>query len=71
VVDASLGIPTGCAGKLRRQTAGMLGGATMAEPWDSVGKAAMAGTYKVQERLLDGCDAHTGGATLVGTLQAR
>jgi hypothetical protein len=34
VVDASLGVPTGCA---------------MAEPWDGVGKATMAGTHKAQE----------------------
>jgi hypothetical protein len=46
VVDASLGVPTGCAGKLRWQTAGMFGEAAMAESWDDVGKAAMAGTHK-------------------------
>jgi hypothetical protein len=49
VVESSLGIPTGCAGKLRWQTAGMIGEAAMAEPWDGVGKAKMAGTYKAQE----------------------
>jgi hypothetical protein len=48
VVEASLGVPTGCAGKLRRQTARMFGEVTMAEPWDGVGKAAMAGTHKAQ-----------------------
>jgi hypothetical protein len=42
VVEFSLGVPTGCAGKLRWQTAGMFGEAAMAEPWDGVGKAAMA-----------------------------
>jgi hypothetical protein len=71
VVDASLGVPTGCAGKLRWQTAGMFGEAAMAEPWDGVGKAAMAGTHKAQEGLLGGCDAHAGSKTSVGMLQAR
>jgi hypothetical protein len=56
VVESSLGVPIGCAGKLRWQTAGMFGEAAMAEPWDGVGKAAMGG-----------CDAHTGGETSVGT----
>jgi hypothetical protein len=49
VVESSLGVPNGCAGKLRWQTAGMFDEATMAEPWDGVGKAAMAGTHKAQE----------------------
>jgi hypothetical protein len=49
VVESSLGVPTGYAGKLRWQTAGMFGEAAMAEPWDGVGKAAMAGTRKAQE----------------------
>jgi hypothetical protein len=49
VVESSLGIPTGCAGKLRWKTAGMFREAAMAEPWDGVGKAAMAGTHKTQE----------------------
>jgi hypothetical protein len=49
VVDASLGVLTGCAGKLRWQTIGMFGEAVMAEPWDGVGKAAMARTHKAQE----------------------
>jgi hypothetical protein len=31
------------------QTAGMFGEAAMVEPWDGVGKAAMAGTHKAQE----------------------
>jgi hypothetical protein len=43
----------------------------MAEPWDGVGKATMAGIHKAQEGLLGGCDAHTGGETSVGMLQAR
>jgi hypothetical protein len=42
VVESSLGVPTGCVGKLRWQTAGMFGEAVMAEPGDGVGKAAMA-----------------------------
>jgi hypothetical protein len=54
VVESSLGVPTGCAGKLRWQIAGMFGEAVMAEPWDGVGKAAMAGTHKAQEGLLGG-----------------
>jgi hypothetical protein len=48
VVDASLGVLTGCAGKLRWQTAEMFGEAAMAEPWDGVGKAAMAGTHNTR-----------------------
>jgi hypothetical protein len=48
VVESSLGVPTGCAGKLSWQTTGMLGGAVMVEPWDGVGKAAMARTHKAQ-----------------------
>jgi hypothetical protein len=71
VVESGLGVPTGCAGKLRWQTAGMFGDAAMVEPWDGVGKAAMAGPHKAQEGLLGGCDAHAGGETSVGTLQAR
>jgi hypothetical protein len=49
VVESSLDVPTGYAGKLRWQSAGMVGEATMAEQWDGVGKAAMAGTHKAQE----------------------
>jgi hypothetical protein len=71
VVESSLGIPTSCAGKLRWQTTGLFSEAAMVEPWDSVGKATMAGTHKAQEGLLGGCDAHAGGETSVGTLQAR
>jgi hypothetical protein len=71
VVEASLGIPTGCAGKLQWQTVGMFGEAAMAEPWDGVGKAVMAGTHKAKRGLLGQCDAHTGSETSVGTLQAR
>jgi hypothetical protein len=46
---SSLSVPTGCAGKLRWQTVGMLGEAAMTELCDGLGKAAMAGTHKVQE----------------------
>jgi hypothetical protein len=46
VVESSLGVPTGCAGKLIWQTAGMFDEAAMAEPWDGVGKVAVAGTHK-------------------------
>jgi hypothetical protein len=49
VVESSLGVPTGCAGKLRWQTVGMFSEAAMAEPSDGVGIAAMAGTHKAQE----------------------
>jgi hypothetical protein len=49
MVEFSLGVPTGCAGKLRWQTAGMFGEAAMAEPWDGVGKAAMARTHKAEK----------------------
>jgi hypothetical protein len=49
VVESSLGVPTGCVGKLRWQTAEMFGEDAMAEPWDGVEKAAMAGTHKAHE----------------------
>jgi hypothetical protein len=49
VVESSLGVPTGCVGKLRWLTAGMFGEAAMEEPWDGVGKAAMVETHKAQE----------------------
>jgi hypothetical protein len=42
VVESSLDVPTGCAGKLRWQTVEMFGEAAMAEPWEGVGEAAMA-----------------------------
>jgi hypothetical protein len=71
VVESSLGIPTSCAGKLRWQNAGMFGDAMMAEPWDGTGEAAMAEPIWHKRGLLGGCDAHTGGETSVGTLQAR
>jgi hypothetical protein len=71
VIESSLGVPTGCAGKLRWQTARIFGDAAMAEPWDGVEEAAMAEPIWHKRGLLGGCDAHTGGKTLVGTLQAR
>jgi hypothetical protein len=71
VVETSLGVLIGCAGKLRWQTAGMFGDAAMAEPWDGVGEVAMAEPIKHKRGLLGGCDARTGGETSVGMLQAR
>jgi hypothetical protein len=49
VVESSLGVPIGCAGKLRWQTTGMFNAVVMAESWDGVGIAVMAGTHKAQE----------------------
>jgi hypothetical protein len=71
VVESSLDVPTGCVGKLRWQTIGIFDEATMAEPWDGVDEAAMAEPIRHKRGLLGGCDAHTGGETLVGMLQAR
>jgi hypothetical protein len=71
VVESSLGVPTSCAGKLRWQTAGMFGEAAMVEPWDGVGKLRWLEPTTHKRGLLGGCDAHAGGETSVGTLQAR
>jgi hypothetical protein len=71
VVESSLSVPAGCAGKLLWQTAGMFGDAVMAEPWDGMGEVAMDEPIWHKRGLLGGCDAHTGGETLVGTLRAR
>jgi hypothetical protein len=49
VVESCLGVPTSSAGKLRWQNVGLFGGAVMAELWDSVVIAEMAGTHKAQE----------------------
>jgi hypothetical protein len=49
----------------------MFGEAAMAEPWDGVGKAVMAGPIRHKRGLLGGCDAHAGSETSVDTLQAR
>jgi hypothetical protein len=58
-MESSLDVPTGCAGKLRWQTARMFSEAVMAEP------------IRHKRGVLGGCDAHAGGETSVGTLQAR
>jgi hypothetical protein len=58
-------------GKLRWQTAGMFGDAAIVEPWDGVGEAVMAEPIRHKRGLLGGRNAHAGGETLVGTLQAR
>jgi hypothetical protein len=71
VVESSIGIPIDCTGKLRWQTARMFSEATMAEPWDGVGEAAMTEPTRHKRGLLGGCDAHTGSETSVSTLQAR
>jgi hypothetical protein len=71
VVESSLGIPTGYAGKLRWQTTGMFDDAVMAELWDGVGEAVMAEPIRHKRGLLGGCDAHIGGEPSVGTLQVR
>jgi hypothetical protein len=68
VVESSLSVPTGCAGKLRWQTAGMFGEAAMAEPWDGVGEATMDEPMRHKRGLLGGCDAHAGSETSVGML---
>jgi hypothetical protein len=71
VVESGLGVPIGCAEKLRWPTTGMFDDDTMAKPWDGMGEAAMAKPIRHKRGLLGGCDAHTGGETSVGTLQAR
>jgi hypothetical protein len=48
----------------------MFSEAVIAEPWDGVGGAATAEPKRHKRGLLVGCDAHTGGETLMGTLQA-
>jgi hypothetical protein len=49
----------------------MFGEAAMAEPWDGVGKVAIAKPTRYKRGLLRGCDAHAGSETSVGTLQGR
>jgi hypothetical protein len=49
----------------------MFGDAAMAELWDGMREAAMAKPIRHKRGLLGGCDAHTGGETSMGTLQAR
>jgi hypothetical protein len=59
-------------GSCNGRITGMFGEATMAKQWDGVGIAAMAGTHMAQEGASGWVrDAHTGGETSVGTLQAR
>jgi hypothetical protein len=58
-------------GSCNGRTAGMFGEAAMAEPWDGVGEAVLAKPIRHKMGLLGGCDAHTGGETSVGMLQAR
>jgi hypothetical protein len=48
----------------------MFGDVAMVELWDGVGEAAMAEPIRHKRGLLGGCDAHAGGETSVGTLQA-
>jgi hypothetical protein len=60
VVEYSLGVPTGCAGKLRWQNAGMFGDAAMAELWDGLGEAAIAEPIRHKRGLLGGYDTHAG-----------
>jgi hypothetical protein len=67
VVESSVGVPTGYAGKLQWQTTGMVGDAAMAEPWAGVGETMMAEPIRHKRGLLGGCDAHAGGETSVGT----
>jgi hypothetical protein len=71
VVESNLGVPIGCAGMLRWQTARTFGDAGMVELWDGVGEAMMAEPIRHKRGLLGGCDAHADGETSVGTLQAR
>jgi hypothetical protein len=71
VVESSLDIPTGCAGKLRWHIGGMFGDAAMAEPWDGVGEATMDEPIWHKRGHLDGCNAYTGGEISVAALQAR
>jgi hypothetical protein len=68
VVESSLGVPAGCAGKLRWQTTGMFGDVAMAETWDGVEEAAMPEPIRHKRGR---CDAQADGETSVGMLQAR
>jgi hypothetical protein len=49
----------------------MFDDAVMAVPWDGVGEDVMAEPIRHKRGLLGGCDAHTGGETSMGMLQAR
>jgi hypothetical protein len=70
VIKSSLGIPTGCGGSCD----GKLLGCSVMLRWLNRGivcEAAMAEPLRHKRGLLGGCDAHAGGETSVGTLQAR
>jgi hypothetical protein len=54
VVESSLGMPTGCAGKLRWQTTRMFIEAAMAEEWEGVGEVAMAEPIRHKRGILVG-----------------
>jgi hypothetical protein len=71
VVESSLGVATGHAGKLRWQTSEMFSEAVMAKPWDGVSEAMPAEPIRHKRGLLGGCDAHTGSENSVSMLQAR
>jgi hypothetical protein len=67
VVESSLDVPTGCAGKLRWQTAGMFGEAAMRNCGMVWVKLRWLEPTRHKRGLLGGCDAHAGGETSVGT----
>jgi hypothetical protein len=73
VVEPSFGVPMTVRGSCDGTTTGMFGEAMIAELWDGVGKAMMAGTHKAQEGAFGEArtHAHTGGETSVGMLHAR
>jgi hypothetical protein len=71
VVESSLVVPTGSAGKLRWQTVGMFGDAAMASRGIVRVKPRWLEPIRHKRWLLGGCDAHTGGEISVGILQAR
>jgi hypothetical protein len=58
-------------GSCDRRTVGMFSEAVLVEPWDGVGEAATAKPIRHNRGLLGGCDAHNGGESIVGMLQAR
>jgi hypothetical protein len=60
MVESSLAVPTGCAGKLRWWNRGMVRV-----------KLRWLEPIRHKRGLLGGFDAHAGGETSVGTLQAR
>jgi hypothetical protein len=58
-------------GSYNGRTTVMFGEAAMAKPWDGVVQLRWLGPIRHKRELLGGCDAHTGGETSVGMLQAR